>query len=111
MLDRDVLARDIKNCINEVPVTVRHRGRQFTARLNSTEDVMQTLDGGLRDNMAIQIIAAKQDFGSAPKSMDSFYILSNGKWVKLQVRSVPDFYDQISASYTINLQSPDKGIE
>ena len=112
MLDRDTLARDAKNCINEVPVTVRHKNREFTARLNSTEDVLQTFDGGLRDTMTIQIIAAKQDFGNIlPKSMDDFYILDNNKWRKFQIRNVPDYFDQVSATYTINLQSPDKGID
>jgi hypothetical protein len=112
MLDRDVLARDAKNCINEVPITVRHKNRQFTARLNATEDIMQTLDGGLRDNMSISIIAAKGDFGNIPpKSMDDFFVLNNGKWNKFQVRNVPDLFDQVSATYTINLQSSQKGIE
>lgn len=112
MLDRDTLSRDLKNCINEFPVTVRHRGRQFTARLNATEDVMQTLDGGLRDNMSIGIIADKRDFKNIPpKSMDDFYVLNNGKWIKFQIRNIPDSFDPMSPGLTINLQSPEKGIE
>jgi hypothetical protein len=112
MLDRDTLARDLGNCIGEVPVTVRHKNRTFSARLYATEDMLQTLDGGLRDNMSIQVIASRNSFRNIPpRSMDDFFVENNGKWIRLQIRNVPDYYDQISPGYTINLQSPDKGID
>jgi hypothetical protein len=112
MLDRETLARDLKNCINEFPVTCRHKGHQFTARLNTTDEIMQTLDGGLRDNMSISIIADSRDFKNMqPRSMDEFQVLFNGKWIKFQIRSVPDYYDPMYPGVWINLQSPQKGIE
>lgn len=110
-LDRDTLARDLKACINECPVTVRHKGREFTARLNATEDIMQTLDAGLRDNMTVSIIADGRDFSNLPpKSMDDFFVLVNGKWIRFQIRNVPDYFDPFYPGVTLNLQSPQKGI-
>ena len=70
------------------------------------------MDSGLRDTMSIQIIAVKGDFGDRlPKSMDDLEVLVNGRWQRFQIRSVPDYFDPLSPTFTINLQSPEKGIE
>src|SRR5689334_5598166 len=112
MIDTDVLARNLSDCIQQFPVTARHKSRKISVKLNSTQDLIQTLDAATRDNMTITVIGVKGDFGKIPpKSMDDFDILINDKWVKFQIRDVPDFFDPLSPGYTINLQSPQRGIE
>jgi hypothetical protein len=112
MIDTTVLARNLADCIQQFPVKARHKSRQMDVKLNATQDLIQTLDAGTRDNMTVTVIGTKSDFGSIPpKSMDDFDILISGKWIRFQVRDVPDFFDPLSPGYTINLQSPQKGLE
>jgi hypothetical protein len=111
-IDQATLARKLENCIAKFPVRVRHLGREFQARLNATTDIAQLMDGGILDNMSIQVIAPKGKFADRlPQSMQDFDILVNNIWKTFQIRDVPDFYDTLSPSFTINLQSPNKGIE
>lgn len=112
MIDPTVLARNLKDCISQFPVKARHKNRTMDVKLNSTQDIIQTLDAATRDNMTVSVIGTKDGFGRIPpKSMDDFDILINDKWVRFQIRDVPDFFDPLSPGYTINLQSPQKGIE
>jgi len=112
MVDIDVLARNLSDCIQQFPVKARHKNRQMDVKLNSTQDLIQTLEGATRDSMTITLIASKNSFGNQPpKSMDDLDLLVNNKWVRFQIRDVPDYFDPLSPGYTINLQSPQKGIE
>lgn len=112
MIDQDVLQRNLSDCIQQFPVKARHKGRALFVKVNSTQDVLQTMDGGTRDNMSISVIGTKNDFGSKPpKSMDDFELLISDKWILFQVRDVPDYFDPLSPGFWINLQSPDKGVE
>lgn len=112
MIDIATLERNMRDCIAQFPTRARHRGRSFDVKLNCTQDMIQAIEAGTRDNMTINLIAIKSDFdGKPPKSMDDFSILVSGKWTRFQIRDVPDFFDPLSPSYTINLQSPQKGIE
>ena len=111
-LDAQVLDRIARDVIAVFPVTARHRNRTMQVRLNAAEDITQLMDSGLRDNVMIQIIGVKSDFGNMPpKSMDDFDVLVNDEWKRFQVRNVPDFYDPLSPTFWINLQSVNKGIE
>ncbi len=111
-IDQSVLQRNLKDCISQFPVKARHGGRTMFVKLNSTGDLIQTLDAGTRDNMSISCVAAKNDFGNRPpKSLDDFEIFDGSKWIMFQIRDVPDYFDPLSPGYMINLQSPDKGVE
>lgn len=114
MIDTDVLARNLSDCIDQFPVKARHKSNPatFFVKVNSTQDMLQTLDGGTRDNMSISVIATKSEFGNRPpKSLDDFELFINGKWVLFQIHDVPDYFDPLSPGYQINLQSPNKGVE
>jgi hypothetical protein len=112
MIDTDVLARNLGDCIQQFPVKARHKGRIIFVKLNSTQDIMQTLDSATRDNMTISVIGLKGDFGERPpKSLDDMDVLVGDRWIRFQVRDVPDYFDPLSPGYQINLQSPQKGIE
>ena len=112
MIDQETLQRNLRDCIQQFPVKARHKGRTMFVKINSTQDILQTMDSGTRDNMSISVIGAKNDFGSRPpKSMDDFELFIKPSWVMFQVRDVPDYFDPLSPGYMINLQSPDKGIE
>jgi hypothetical protein len=113
MIDLETLNRNLRDCIQQFPMTARHMGREFQVWQNATADVMQVMEGGTRDTMLIQIVAARVEFGGLlPKSMDDFMLLmGNEQWITFQVRDVPDYYDALAPVLTINLQSPNKGIE
>jgi len=112
MIDTDVLQRNLRDCIQQFPVKVRHKSREMFVKLNCTQDILQTIDSATRDNMAITVIGSKSDFGSRPpKSMDDMDVLVGDKWVKFQIRDVPDYFDPLSPGFQINLQSPHKGVE
>ncbi len=111
-IDGSVLQRNLGDCIKQFPVKARHKGRTMFVKLNSTADLIQTLDAGTRDNMSISCVGLKGDFGDIPpKSMDDFEIFDGSKWIMFQIRDVPDFFDPLSPGYMINLQSPEKGLE
>lgn len=110
-LDHDTLTRDLRNCIATFPVKARHQGREFNVRLLSGMDVVQAIEAATLDDMAMSVVAVRDDFGDIPpKSMDDFYILFRDDWMLFQVRDVPDFYDPRLHIIQINLQSPEKGI-
>jgi hypothetical protein len=114
MIDLETLNRNLADCIQQFPMTARHKGREFQVWQNATSDMVQAIEAGTRDNMSIQIIAPRAKFADdrLPKSMDDFMLLqSHGRWVTFQVRDVPDYFDSLSPVLTINLQSPEKGIE
>jgi hypothetical protein len=112
MIDVNVLDRNLKDCIQQFPVKVRHKGREMFVKLNATQDILQTIESATRDNMAITVIGAKSDFSDRPpKSMDDMDVMVGDRWIKFQVQSVPDFFDPLSPGYMINLQSSQKGVE
>ena len=112
MINTDVLQRNLRDCIQQFPVKVRHKGREMFVKLNATQDILQTIESGTRDNMALTVIGLKGDFGDRPpKSMDDMDVFVGDKWIKFQIQSVPDFFDPLSPGYQIILQSPQKGIE
>lgn len=114
MIDIPTLIRNLKDCIQQWPLKCRHSGRDFDCWQNSTADMLQAIEGAVRDNMMITIIGVRSEFGERlPKSMDDFELLLgdvHSKWVTFQVRDVPDFWDTASPLITINLQSPHTGI-
>lgn len=111
MLDREVLVRRLKAAIDMFPVQARHRGKQFTVRMMATEDIIQAVEAGTRDDMSMGIVASRDDFqGVLPKSMDDMDILFGDEWVTFQIRNVPTYFDPILHTIQINLQSPQKGI-
>ena len=112
MIDTDVLQRNLRDCIMQFPVKARHNGRMMFVKLNSAGDIIQTIESATRDNMTLSVIGVKDDFGGRPpKSMDDFEIFVKPRWVRFQVRDVPDYFDPLSPGYMINLQSPEKGLE
>ena len=112
MIDTDVLQRNLRDCIQQFPVKVRHKGREMFVKLNCTQDILQTIESGTRDNMTITVIGLKGDFGDRPpKSLDDMDVFVGDKWIKFQIREVPDYFDPLSPGYQINLQSVSKGVE
>ncbi len=113
MIDPAVIKRDAQANILDWPVQARHLGRQITVALMAIQDIEALLGeaSGLLDDMNLSIVAILDDFGDKPpRPRDTFEIqLSNGKWKKFDVASTPDFYDPVSPTLTINLQSPHKG--
>jgi hypothetical protein len=111
MLDLDTLSRDVTNCIATFPVTARHRGKTIKVRMMATQNLTEAIEGGTWDNVSLGVIANSRDFGmQRPKSMDDFDILFGRKWVRFQIRNVPDYYDSLSPMLTINLQTVQRGI-
>lgn len=113
MIDVPTLTRNMRDCIQQYPTTVRWNGNTYQVWLNAVADVVHTLDAGTRDDMSIQIIAARDDWVSGlPKSMDDIEVLQsdNVTWITFQVRDVPDYYD-VAPVLTFNLQSVNKGID
>ena len=113
MIDPTVLKRDAQANILDWPVIARHLGRSITVGLMATQDIEVLLSegAGLLDDMSLMVTAISDDFGDRlPKHRDEFQIqLKNGKWKKFEVSGVPDYYDPLTPTITINLQSPHKG--
>jgi len=111
MISEEALKRDVRANIADWPVECRWKGRQFTAGLASYQDLETLMQGGLLDDMTINILAVIDDFGPVmPRQREKFEVReANGKWLAFDIASVPDRHDPLGPTISINLQSPDKG--
>lgn len=110
MIDQDTLKRDARANISDWPATIKHRGRKIIVQCSADADSLAVSASGLLDDMSLTFVGIVDDFGERrPQTLDEIDLqMANGRWLKLEVKSTPDYYDPLGPTIQFTAGSPDK---
>jgi hypothetical protein len=115
MLDATVIRRDVKACIAEWPVNIRHYYdinqptlfHAVTAALSRADELSLLDAGALIDNMSLSVFFATVDLTPLPLNRDRVDVQQrDGSWAQLEVKHTPDNPDPLAEMIELRLGAP-----